>query len=76
MPSPGPARHPFRAKIRSMPVRWTISHTDRPVVATSDSSFEQARTFAVAATAGRPLSRFRELHLARRWLDAQPQPDD
>lgn len=76
MPSPGPARHPFRARIRSMPVRWTISLTYQPVVAASDTSFEQARTFAAAATARRPLALFRELHLARRWLDAQPQPDD
>jgi len=29
MPSPGPARHPFRARIPFMPVKWTISHADR-----------------------------------------------
>ena len=45
------------------------------IVAASDSSFEQARTFAAAATARRPLAIFRELHLARQWLDAQPQAD-
>ena len=59
-----------------MPVQWTISHTDRPVVAASDSSFEKAKTFAAAATALRPFAIFRELHLARQWLDAQQQPDD
>lgn len=45
------------------------------IVAASDISFEQARTFAAAATARRPLAIFRELHLARQWLDAQPLPD-
>ncbi|TAJ97658.1 MAG: hypothetical protein EPO10_11470 [Reyranella sp.] len=46
------------------------------IVAASDSSFEQAKTFAAAATARRPLAIFRELHLARQWLDAQRLPDD
>ena len=46
------------------------------IVAASDRSFEQAKTFAAAATARRPLAIFRELHLARQWLDAQPLPDD
>ncbi len=76
MPSPGPARHPFRARIKCMPVQWTISHTGRPVVAASDSRVEQAETFAAAATARRPLAIFRELHHARQWLDAQSLPDD
>lgn len=143
MPPPGPARHPFRARIQTMPVEWTISHADRlvvavardtvsvsdieryfagitaegamgyrkifeiahapgtlsgdnlralgarvvlyaqhgqigplAIVAASDSSFEQARTFAAAATARRPLAIFRELRLARQWLDIQPLPDD
>ena len=143
MPSQGPARHPFRARIPFMPVQWTISHSDRlvvavardkvtvsdieryfadvtaegamgyrkifeithtpealsdenlralgarvvlyaqhgqvgplAIVAASDSSFEQAKTFAAAATARHPLAIFRELHLARQWLDALPQPDD
>jgi hypothetical protein len=49
-----------------MPVQWTIAHPARPVVAASDSSFEQAKTLAAAATARRPLALFRELHLARR----------
>jgi hypothetical protein len=59
-----------------MPVQWTIAHPARPVVAASDSSFEQAKTLAAAATARRPLALFRELHLARRQLDAQSLPDD
>ena len=45
------------------------------IVAASDSSFERAKIFAAAATARRPLAIFRELHLARQWLDAQPLPD-
>ncbi len=143
MPSPGPARHPFRARFHPMPVQWTISHPDRlvvavarervtvsdieryfagvtaegamgyrkifeithtpealsdenlralgarivlyaqhgqvgplAIVAASDSSFGQAKTFAAAATARRPLAIFRELHLARQWLGAQSLPDD
>lgn len=59
-----------------MPVQWMIAHPARLVVAAPDSSFEQAETFAAAATARRPLALFRELHLARRWLDAQSLPDD
>lgn len=45
------------------------------IVAASDESFQQAETFAAAATARRPLAIFRELHLAREWLDAQPVPE-
>jgi len=41
------------------------------LVAGSDASFAQAQVFANAATAGRPLRIFRELHAARRWLDEQ-----
>jgi hypothetical protein len=41
------------------------------LVAGSDASFAQAQVFANAATAGRPLQIFRELHAARRWLDEQ-----
>ena len=44
------------------------------IVAGSDESYRQAKTFADAATAGRPLQIFRELHAARRWLDEQPVP--
>lgn len=45
------------------------------LVAASDESFRQAKTFAAAATARRPLAIFRELHQARQWLDAQPIPE-
>jgi len=41
------------------------------LVAGSDRSFAQAQLFAMAATAGRPLQIFREMHAARRWLDEQ-----
>jgi hypothetical protein len=41
------------------------------IVAASDESFAQAETFARAAAAARPLQIFRELHVARRWLDEQ-----
>jgi hypothetical protein len=41
------------------------------LVAGSDKSFAQAEVFASAATAGRQLRIFRELHAARRWLDEQ-----
>jgi len=30
--------------------------------------------FAALAEADRPIRVFRELHLARQWLDAQPEP--
>ena len=41
------------------------------LVAGSDASFAQAQVFANAASAGRPLRIFRELHAARHWLDEQ-----
>lgn len=41
------------------------------IVAASDDSYEQAEIFAAAARVSRPLMIFRELHAARRWLDAQ-----
>jgi hypothetical protein len=41
------------------------------LVAGSDASYVQAQAFAEAAKARRPLRIFRELHTARRWLDAQ-----
>ncbi len=41
------------------------------IVAASAEGFAQAQLFAGAATAGRPLRIFRELHTARRWLDDQ-----
>jgi hypothetical protein len=42
------------------------------IVAASDEAFEQARMFTALAEATRPIKIFRELHLARRWLDEQP----
>ncbi|CAN5799966.1 hypothetical protein BH11PSE3_BH11PSE3_34840 [soil metagenome] len=42
------------------------------IVAASDESYAQARAFADAATVRRPLQIFREIRLARQWLDAQP----
>ncbi|MCX7361323.1 MAG: hypothetical protein NTV97_05560 [Alphaproteobacteria bacterium] len=41
------------------------------IVAASDESYEQAEIFAAAARVSRPLMIFRELHVARRWLDGQ-----
>lgn len=41
------------------------------IVAATDESYAQAKIFAEAATARRPLAIFRELHDARQWLDAQ-----
>ncbi len=46
------------------------------IVAASDESYVQARIFAQAATARRPLQIFRELHDARQWLDAQAVSED
>jgi hypothetical protein len=44
------------------------------IVAVTDRSYGQARMFAALAEADRPLKIFRELHLARQWLDAQSGP--
>jgi len=44
------------------------------LVAGSNASFAQAQVFANAASAGRPLRIFRELHAARHWLDEQDAP--
>lgn len=44
------------------------------IVAASDESYAQAQIFAEAAKVDRPLAIFREIHEARRWLDAQPVP--
>ena len=41
------------------------------IVAASDESYAQAEIFARAAAVRRPLEIFRELHAARKWLDAQ-----
>jgi hypothetical protein len=46
------------------------------IVAVGDGSFEAARLFAAEAAAARPLTIFRELHLARQWLDAQQSPPE
>jgi hypothetical protein len=42
------------------------------IVAASEASYAQARAFADAAPVRRPLRIFREMDLARQWLDAQP----
>lgn len=39
------------------------------IVAASDESYEKAAVFAAAANVQRPLMIFRELHVARQWLD-------
>ena len=44
------------------------------IVANTDASYRHARMFAALAEADRPIEIFRELHLARQWLDAQPEP--
>ncbi len=44
------------------------------IVAASDESYAQAEAFAKAAAVRRPLQIFRELHAARKWLDAQAKP--
>ena len=41
------------------------------IVATTPESYERAQLFAALADAKRPLKIFRELHLARKWLDEQ-----
>ena len=46
------------------------------IVAGSDQSYAQAQIFAAAAQARRPLQIFRELHIARRWLDQQEPASD
>jgi hypothetical protein len=40
------------------------------IVALTDEQHEYARRYAVLATARRPVKIFRELHLARHWLDS------
>lgn len=40
------------------------------IVAASDESYEKAAVFAAAANVQRPLMIFRELHVARQWLDS------
>ena len=45
------------------------------IVAASDESYIQARQFAAEAVARRPLTIFREMHAARRWLDGAALPE-
>jgi hypothetical protein len=40
------------------------------IVAATPESYERAHLFAALAEAERPIKIFRELHLARKWLDA------
>lgn len=42
------------------------------IVAATQKSYDQARMFVALAEADRPIKIFRELHLARQWLDAPP----
>ena len=44
------------------------------IVVPTVATHEQALIFAALAEADRPIRVFRELHLARQWLDAQPEP--
>jgi hypothetical protein len=44
------------------------------IVAATDEAYQQARMFAALAVADRPIRIFRELHLARRWLDSLAEP--
>jgi hypothetical protein len=45
------------------------------IVASTPQSFERAHLFAALAEARRPIKIFKELHEARRWLDAEsPSP--
>ena len=39
------------------------------IVAVTEPAYQQARLFEVLATGDRPVKIFRELHLAREWLD-------
>ncbi len=41
------------------------------IVAASPQAYERARFYTALAGADRPLQIFRELHLARKWLDSQ-----
>lgn len=40
------------------------------IVAPTDEQYEYARRYATLAAARRPLKIFRELHVARRWLES------
>jgi hypothetical protein len=45
------------------------------IVAATDKSYQHARMFAALAVADRPIKIFRELHVARQWLDTQTDKD-
>ncbi len=45
------------------------------IVAASDESYELARYYADQASVDRPLKIFRELHVARQWLDGSAGKD-
>ena len=44
------------------------------IVAANDKSYQEANMFAALAEADRPIQIFRELHLARQWLDSLGEP--
>ena len=57
------------ARIRAYATMGTMGPL--AIVASTPESYERAHLFAALAEAKRPLKIFRELHLARKWLDAQ-----
>lgn len=60
-------------RVRGLGERTTLGPL--AIVAASDESYLQARQFAAEAVAHRPLTIFREMHAARRWLDGAPLPE-
>jgi hypothetical protein len=60
-----PYRKIFRAYIPLGPIGPLA------IVAATERSHGQARMFTALAEADRPIRIFRELHMARRWLDEQ-----
>lgn len=44
------------------------------IVAVTDRSYQQARLFGALAEGDRPVKIFREMHVARKWLDALSEP--
>lgn len=45
------------------------------IVAASDESYREARRLAAGAVALQPITLFREMHAARRWLDGAALPE-
>ena len=45
------------------------------IVAASDESYREARQLAAGAIARQPITLFREMHAARRWLDGAALPE-